>query len=76
MICAQDKFDLLVVPGGATGAATISNDPSCQKLVKEYLDKGKHVGMICAGAKPVMVGLNTSINYYDRVTCRTYFDTF
>ncbi|KAF9453371.1 DJ-1 [Macrolepiota fuliginosa MF-IS2] len=45
-----DKYDLLVIPGGAKGAETMSNDAGVQKLVREYLDKGKYVGMICAGS--------------------------
>ncbi|EIW55537.1 DJ-1 [Trametes versicolor FP-101664 SS1] len=45
-----DKFDLLVIPGGAKGAATISGNASIQHLVKEYLQAGKFVGMICAGS--------------------------
>ena len=46
----KDKHDLLVIPGGAQGAETMSKHPSAQELVRRYLDKGKLVGMICAGA--------------------------
>ena len=46
----KDKHDLLVIPGGAQGAETISKHPSVQELVRRYLDSGKLVGMICAGA--------------------------
>jgi protein DJ-1 len=46
----KDKHDLLVIPGGAQGAETMSKHPSVQELVRRYLDKGKLVGMICAGA--------------------------
>ena len=46
----KDKHDLLVIPGGAQGAETISKHPSVQELVRRYLDRGKLVGMICAGA--------------------------
>ena len=42
-------MDLLVVPGGAKGADTISSNNEVQKLLKAQLDKGKLVGMICAG---------------------------
>ena len=45
----QDKFDLLVIPGGAKGAQTMSESSSVQHLVREYLAAGKLVGMICAG---------------------------
>ncbi|KAI0071527.1 DJ-1 [Panus rudis PR-1116 ss-1] len=43
-----DKFDLLVIPGGAKGAETISNNSPVQHLVRRYLGEGKYVGMICA----------------------------
>src|SRR5277367_3818807 len=45
----QDKHDLLVIPGGAQGAETISKHPSVQELVRRYIEGGKLVGMICAG---------------------------
>ncbi|KAL5514217.1 hypothetical protein ACEPAG_2305 [Sanghuangporus baumii] len=47
---AVETADLLVVPGGAKGAATISGDSNVQKLIKRQLiEKDKFVGMICAG---------------------------
>lgn len=45
----KDKFDVLVIPGGAKGAETISKNPAVQTLIREYLSKEKLVGMICAG---------------------------
>ncbi|KAJ3711239.1 class I glutamine amidotransferase-like protein [Lentinula guzmanii] len=45
-----DKFDALIIPGGAKGAETISKNTSVQALVREYLSKEKLVGMICAGS--------------------------
>jgi len=45
----QDKFDLLVVPGGAKGADTISGNHVVQDLVKEFYEKGKYLGFICNG---------------------------
>ncbi|EJF63865.1 DJ-1 [Dichomitus squalens] len=45
-----DKFDLLVIPGGAKGAETISNSSPVQHLVRQFLEAGKYVGMICAGS--------------------------
>jgi putative intracellular protease/amidase len=45
----KDKHDLLVIPGGAQGAETISKHPSVQELVRRYIERGKLVGMICAG---------------------------
>lgn len=48
--CTPDKFDLLVIPGGAKGAETISTNSPVQHLVRRFLDEGKFVGMICAGS--------------------------
>ncbi|TRM70170.1 DJ-1 [Schizophyllum amplum] len=48
--CGPDKFDLLVVPGGAKGAETISKSAAVQELVRKYIDADKLVGMICAGS--------------------------
>ncbi|EJD05557.1 DJ-1 [Fomitiporia mediterranea MF3/22] len=48
---SAEEADLLVVPGGAKGAETISGNADVQKLVKrQLLERGKHVGMICAGS--------------------------
>lgn len=47
---AERKYDLIVVPGGAKGADTISKDAKVQKLIRQQLDDGRFVGMICAGA--------------------------
>jgi GMP synthase-like glutamine amidotransferase len=45
----QDKFDLLVVPGGAKGADTISKNPVVQELVQDFYRAGKLLGFICNG---------------------------
>lgn len=47
----QNKYDILVIPGGAQGAATISNSAAVQELVREFIQEDKIVGMICAGAQ-------------------------
>jgi len=49
-LCGPDKHDLLVIPGGAQGAETISKHPSVQEIVRRYIEQGKLVGMICAGS--------------------------
>ncbi|KAI0340402.1 DJ-1 [Trametopsis cervina] len=46
---APEHYDLLVIPGGAKGAETISGSSPIQHLVREYIAQGKYVGMICAG---------------------------
>ncbi|KAF9011768.1 class I glutamine amidotransferase-like protein [Cyathus striatus] len=49
-ICGPDKYDLLVIPGGAKGADTMSKSEVVQGLVRRYLEQKKFVGMICAGS--------------------------
>lgn len=49
--CGQENYDLLVIPGGAEGAKTMSQNVDVQALVREYLKEKKLVGMICAGQK-------------------------
>lgn len=62
LLTIQDKFDLLVVPGGAKGADTISGNPVVQDLVKEFYDKGKHLGFICNGETDAREGGATFLN--------------
>jgi len=45
-----EKYSVLIIPGGAQGAATISKSPVIQSLVREYMQDDKIVGMICAGS--------------------------
>ncbi|PPR03411.1 hypothetical protein CVT24_012706 [Panaeolus cyanescens] len=48
--CGPDRYDLLVIPGGAKGAETMSKHPSVQELIRRYIERRKLVGMICAGS--------------------------
>jgi protein DJ-1 len=50
-----DKYDLVVVPGGAKGAETITQNKDVQRLIKSYFNEGKLVGMICAGEQSASV---------------------
>jgi len=47
---SAEKYDAIIIPGGAKGAETMSQSPFVQSLVKSFYDKGKCVGMICAGS--------------------------
>lgn len=42
--------DILVIPGGAQGAKTLSQNTDVQELVRKHLNEDKIVGMICAGS--------------------------
>ncbi|TFY74733.1 hypothetical protein EWM64_g9279 [Hericium alpestre] len=53
-----DKFDAIVIPGGAKGAETLSESSPVQHLVREFYNSKKVVGMICAGS---LVALTSSL---------------
>ncbi|KAJ7246098.1 DJ-1 [Mycena haematopus] len=44
------SYDALIIPGGAKGAETMSNNTAVQSLVRDFLAQDKIVGMICAGS--------------------------
>ncbi|KAF8503013.1 DJ-1 [Hysterangium stoloniferum] len=69
-ILQTELFDLVVVPGGAKGAETIANDEHVQRMLREHYEKGKLVGMICAGslaAKTAQIGLKGQITSHPSV---------
>ncbi|KAI0305313.1 DJ-1 [Multifurca ochricompacta] len=44
------EYDAIIIPGGAKGAETMSQSLYVQFLVRDFYQKKKHVGMICAGS--------------------------
>jgi protein DJ-1 len=43
-------YSIAVIPGGAKGAATLSESKSVQSLLQKFEKQGKFVGAICAGS--------------------------
>jgi len=43
-------YDVITIPGGAKGAATLSESKPVQELLKKFATKGKYIGAICAGS--------------------------
>jgi len=43
-----DEFDMIVLPGGIPGAEHLRDDSRVQELLKEFNEKDKKVGAICA----------------------------
>ncbi|MGO9013809.1 MAG: DJ-1 family glyoxalase III [Dissulfurispiraceae bacterium] len=43
-----DNFDMLVLPGGQPGADNLNADGRVKLLIKEFFNKGKLTGAICA----------------------------
>jgi hypothetical protein len=63
----QLAFDCLVIPGGMPGAKTISTNAAVQKLVRDYINGGKIVGMICAGKMDIVL-----LEQYLKTTARLF----
>jgi len=47
----QQDFDLVVLPGGLTGADNLQQDPRIIQLLQATADKGRYVAAICAAPK-------------------------
>jgi len=47
----QERFDLVVLPGGLPGADHLRDDARVQSLVRQQSDAGRLVGAICAAPK-------------------------
>ncbi|KAF8501829.1 class I glutamine amidotransferase-like protein [Gautieria morchelliformis] len=65
-----ELFDLVVVPGGAEGAKTISQDGRVQRMLQNHYQQGKLVAMICAGsvaAKTAKIGLGSALTSHPSV---------
>jgi len=44
-----EEWDLVLLPGGKTGALTLKNDPRITSLLIKQVESKKYVGAICAG---------------------------
>ena len=45
-----EDYSIVVVPGGAKGAATLSQSSDVQSLLRKFVKQNKFVGTICAGS--------------------------
>ena len=45
---SSDDFDMIVLPGGLPNAFTLAENKKVQSLLKEFKDKNKKIGAICA----------------------------
>ena len=45
---SSDNFDMIVLPGGLPNAFTLAENSRVQLLLKEFKDKNKKIGAICA----------------------------
>ena len=44
----SNDFDMIVLPGGLPNAFTLAEDKDVQRLLKEFKEKNKKIGAICA----------------------------
>ena len=44
------SYSIIVIPGGAKGAETLSESPAVQSLLQKFEKQGKWIGTICAGS--------------------------
>lgn len=47
----QERFDLMVLPGGLPGADNLNTDPRISQLLKRLQAEGSYIGAICAAPK-------------------------
>ncbi len=45
---SSDNFDMIVLPGGLPNAFTLADNEKVQSLLKEFKNKNKKIGAICA----------------------------
>jgi 4-methyl-5(b-hydroxyethyl)-thiazole monophosphate biosynthesis len=60
-----DEFDMIVLPGGWDGTYALADDERVQKLLREFDEKEKFVGAICAAP----YALNRAGVLKDEYTC-------
>jgi len=65
-----DEFDMIVLPGGIPGAEHLRDDARVQALLKEFDQKGKRVGAICAAP----IALYSAGVIKDEFTCYPGYD--
>ncbi|MEA3491447.1 MAG: DJ-1 family glyoxalase III [Campylobacterota bacterium] len=64
-----DDFDMIVLPGGWDGTNHLAENQRVQSLLKEFKDRGKLVGAMCAAPYALHVAdvLNTNYTCYPSV---------
>ena len=66
----SDEFDMIVLPGGIPGAENLRDNEKVQSLLKEFNEKDKEVGAICAAP----IALYSAGIIKDEFTCYPGYD--
>ncbi len=67
---SSDNFDMIVLPGGLPNAFTLAENEKVQSLLKEFKDKKKKIGAICAAP----YALHTAGVLNENFTCYPSFE--
>ncbi|KAI9788877.1 MAG: hypothetical protein M1816_006541 [Peltula sp. TS41687] len=62
--------DILVLPGGAAGAATFSGSETTTRLINRYREQGRWVACICAGTMALVKAAEKAKDESGSRTCR------
>ncbi len=66
----SDSFDMIVLPGGLPNAFNLAENKKVQELLKEFKQKDKYIGAICAAPYALHKADVLNINY----TCYPSFE--
>ena len=67
---SSDNFDMIVLPGGLPNAFTLAENEKVQSLLKEFKEKKKKIGAICAAP----YALQTAGVLNENFTCYPSFE--
>lgn len=67
---SSDNFDMIVLPGGLPNAYTLAQNEKVQSLLKEFKEKNKKIGAICAAP----YALHTAGVLNENFTCYPSFE--
>ncbi len=56
----RSSADILVVPGGGPGAATMRKSDDVLRLIREFRDSSRYVALICAGTTALVASVESA----------------
>ncbi|WP_419250276.1 DJ-1 family glyoxalase III [Borreliella afzelii] len=65
--CNENRFDLIILPGGMPGATNLFNSKELDLILKDMNAKGKFIAAICAS--PVVVFAAKGLLGFNKFTC-------
>lgn len=71
-IAAEYDADILILPGGGPGAKTFCDSDTVLELVKQFRERGKFVGAICAGTTALVKSYEKEAGKVQKVTVTSH----